>query len=497
MSQPNSPQVVLAQCTGVTSVPVTVFKHNITQGSVKPSLKHDSRQPLHENNSQTSPCSSSSQKPSRTHNSDSILITPSEERKTALALSPERPLPAGQQWPTLEVQRVLSLTPGTRPTFKHSGQHGSLETSQTAGGTPASCSPGSTVAADDSPARQRAMATTPSSEAKAGVNGQQAVPGFIPPDVFPATEMQLPDIPPTQLACAATALDLLLCDSTQVVSEPVGVGSVLLDGGHTAQNSMQALQELALSLSNAQGLTATPAMMLAPLQATGMGNSEAVRHGRAPAGPVASPTAIRAAGIGTAQHAHSASPELNAAVTAITAAGESLNCEGKTGASHTDMQAQQAANAMDSSAMHVAVINQQQAQQKVAVQPAADSGLLPQHDALQSLPISSCGTGVGTEETASQVRTHDCLRQQDMLWLDHAIHNKLHCSAVCVTCCLARLMWCLQRCTRQLRQMLLWCEASRWHAWDQQWLAIADTTHSCLAAMLFSHDPLVDTECGC
>ena len=451
MSQPNSPQVVLAQCTGVTSVPVTVFKHTIAQGGVKPSLKHDSRQPLHESNSQTSPCSSSSQKPSRTNNSDSILITPSEERKTALALSPERPLPAGQQWPTLEVQRVLSLTPGTRPTFKYSGQHGSLETSQTgtAGGTPASCSPGSTVAADDSPARQRAMATTPSSEAKVGVTGQQAVPGFIPPDVFPATELQLPDIPPTQLACAATALDLLLCDSTQVVSEPVGVGSVLLAGGHTAQNSMQALQELALSLGNAQGLTATPAMMLAPLQTTNTGNREAVRHGRAPAGPVASPTAIRAAGIGTAQRAKSASPELNAAVTAITAAGESLTCEGKTGMSHTDMQAEQGADANGSSAMMHVAADQQQAQQKVAVQPAADSGLLPQHDVLQSLPISSCGTGVGTEETASQVRILDCLRQQDILWLDHAMHNVLHRSAVCVTCCLARLMWCLHTCTQQ------------------------------------------------
>ncbi|KAL0056193.1 hypothetical protein WJX82_008598 [Trebouxia sp. C0006] len=176
--------MTLAQCTGVTPAPVCQ-PANLSQReaneqkftSVKPARQVDSRQPLHDNNSQTSPGSTNSHKRSRT-TSDSIVITPSEKRQTVLALSPERPLPAGQQWTTLEVQRVLSLTPGTRPAFKHSDcQHGSLETIQTntAHNSPASCSPGSTVAAGDSPMRHTGPINTPSTKAKACANEQQGL----------------------------------------------------------------------------------------------------------------------------------------------------------------------------------------------------------------------------------------------------------------------------------------------------------------------------------
>ncbi|KAL0040637.1 hypothetical protein WJX79_000270 [Trebouxia sp. C0005] len=117
MSQPNFPKVTLAQCTGVTPAPVCQ-PANLSQREANEqkftsvhAAQIDSRQPLHDNNSQTSPCSNNSHKRSRT-TSDSIVITPSDKRQTVLALSPEKPLPAGQQWTTLEVQRVLSLTPG-------------------------------------------------------------------------------------------------------------------------------------------------------------------------------------------------------------------------------------------------------------------------------------------------------------------------------------------------------------------------------------------------
>ena len=423
MSQPNSTKVTLAQCTGVTPAPVCQ-PANLCQReaneqkltSVHPAQQIDSRQPLHDNNSQTSPGSTNCHKRSRT-TSDSIVITPSDKRQTVLALSPERPLPAGQQWTTLEVQRVLSLTPGTKPAFKHSDcQHGSLETIQTntAHNSPASCSPGSTVAAADSPMRHTGPINTPSTKAKACAN-EQGAQSMMPTDAYPATELQLPDIPPTQLACAATALDLLLYESTQIVGDPASViiaskaSSAAAAGVHGCLPIVSAQPELALTLGNADGLTATPVMMLAPAQMTHPADNEAVTHSRAPAGPVASPVAPRQAGFGTAGDAH-ASPALAGLSAADVVATAAL--EGQPQKQHaeeiSDAQ-QQGLNPDVHGTKHAATGNQQQEQQASQVpqheaerthQPNAGL-LLQQH----RLPLPSTEPPLGTEETGSQVST--------------------------------------------------------------------------------------------
>ncbi len=422
MSQPNSTKVTLAQCTGVTPAPVCQ-PANLSQReaneqkftSVHPARQVDSRQPLHDNNSQTSPGSTNSHKRSRT-TSNSIVITPSDKRQTVLALSPERPLPAGQQWTTLEVQRVLSLTPGTRPAFKHSDcQHGSLETIQTntAHNSPASCSPGSTVAAGESPMRHTGPINTPSTEAKACAIEQQGMQSMMPTDAYPATELQLPDIPPTQLACAATALDLLLYESTQIVGDPASAiiaskpSSAAGAGGPGGLPIVSAQQELALSLGNAEGLTATPVMMLAPAQMIYPADNEAVTHSRAPAGPVASPVATRLAGLGTAQDAHAppAPAGLSAAEVVATAASEGQ--PQKQHADETSDAQQQGPNVDVSGTKHAATGSQQQEQQASrAPQQEADRAhqpnaglLLQQH----RLPLTRTEPQLGTEETSSQV----------------------------------------------------------------------------------------------
>ena len=304
MSQPSPLKLVLAQCTGVTPAPIVspgnVLKQNMSEHKCKsPNMSAvlESRQPLRDSNSQTSPGTTSSQKRSRTA-SDSIVITPSEKRQTELALSPERLLPAGQQWTTLEVQRVLSLTPGTRPAFRHSDpQHGSLEIMQlgTLHGSPASCRTGSTLAGDALPAGHmtKAGSQAPRTEGTEGANEQQPQPTRLNMDAFPETELQLPELPATQLACGATALDLLLYEATQVVDIAQGVNSPRpglpkVAEVPAAQQTMAPQQQLALSLGNAQGLTATPVMMLAPIQCTYEADSDAVAYGRAPAGPISS-----------------------------------------------------------------------------------------------------------------------------------------------------------------------------------------------------------------
>ncbi|KAL0028399.1 hypothetical protein WJX77_003852 [Trebouxia sp. C0004] len=437
MSQPTSTKVTLAQCTGVTPAPVCQ-PANLSQReaneqkfpSVHAAQQIDSRQPLHDNNSQTSPCSTHSHKRSRT-TSDSIVITPSEKRQTVLALSPERPLPAGQQWTTLEVQRVLSLTPGTRPALKHSDcQHGSLETIQTntAHNSPASCSPDSTVAADDSPMRH--TINMPSTEAKASDNEQQGTQSMMPTDAFPATELQLPDIPPTQLACAATALDLLLCESTQVVGDPASAviaskpSSAGAAGGYGGLPNVSAQQELALNLFNAEGLTATPVMMLAPAQMINPADKEAVTHSRAPAGPVASPVATRQAVFGTARQGAPAPPApagLSAAAVVAKAALEGqpqIQHADETSASLTNAQ-QQGPKPVVSGTKHAATGNQQQEQQaSQAPQQEADrahqpnEGLLLQH---HCLPLTSTEPPLGTEDTASQESLEGTQAEADAL----------------------------------------------------------------------------------
>ena len=258
------------------------------------SLPAETRQPLQDSNSQTSPCGTSSQKRSHT-TSQSIVITPSEKRQTMLALSPERSPPAGQQWTTLEVQRVLSLTPGTKPAFKRlSNQPGSLNSMPDGPthGSNTSCSPASTVAADLSPASCHIgnMSRQHTAIPHSSPGRQPADPHHMTHQTGSASEPQLADFPATQLAGVASALDLLMCQATQVV----GVDATAADNCQTklalnpndslAETTLEHPSELVLKLKHAEALGSTPMLQL------GMGrDAEAVTHGRAPAGPSASP----------------------------------------------------------------------------------------------------------------------------------------------------------------------------------------------------------------
>ncbi len=427
MSVPSSVKLTLAQCTGVTPAPVGRPADECKQAEVPKNPNYapiaaDHRQPLHESNSQTSP--GSSQRRSHT-TSESVVITPSEKRQTMLALSPERTLPAGQQWTTLEVQRVLSLTPGTRHAFRHSQrQHDSLETMQagTTKGSPTSCSPGSTVAADDSPARHRADTDSPSMKGKAVPHEQQAEPGCLPTDTLPATELHLLEFPETQLVCDATALDLLLCASTQVVgdADPAADGAraeSAMNTGHIVQNTVSAQHELALSLGNAQGLTATPVMMMLPIQGANQAQDAAGAHGRAPAGPVTSPKHKSRPVTSALPCVLAVAPDSNAAIVnsrkaADTATGQQqVATEAEAAASGPGAQPQQQAQASSGAALPTLVDSQQQHQTLQARMhgspPQADAVLLPQHGAVQSLSQSlhpsSNGTGLEVEDSASQV----------------------------------------------------------------------------------------------
>ena len=299
MSQPNSLHLDLLQCTGVTPAPAVAsprlpIKHPLHE-SVKQGrscLPAEARHPLHDSNSQTPPCGNSSQKRSHT-TSQSIIITPSEKRQTMLALSPERPLPAGQQWTTLEVQRVLSLTPGTKLAFRRlPNQPGSLDSmpdGQTHGSN-TSCSPANTVPDHLSSASchgantsRQHMATPHCSPGK-----QPADPQHMPHQTCSATEPQLADFPATQLAGGATALDLLLCQATQVVGVNATAADTfqpelaVISNRSLAQPALHHASELLLNLKQAEALGSTPMLQL------GMGrDAEAVTHDRAPAGPSA------------------------------------------------------------------------------------------------------------------------------------------------------------------------------------------------------------------
>ena len=408
--------------------PGNVLKQNMSEHKCKSpnmSVVLESRQPLRDSNSQTSPGATSSQKRSRT-TSDSIVITPCEKRQTELALSPERLLPAGQQWTTLEVQRVLSLTPGTRPAFRHSDpQHGSLEIMQlgTLHGSPASCRTGSTVAADASPAGHMTKAGSQAlpTEGTKGANEQQPQPTRLNMDAFPETELQLPELPATQLACGATALDLLLYEATQVVDIAPGVhsprpGLPIVAEAPAAQQTMAPQQQLALSLGNAQGLTATPVMMLAPIQCTYEADSDAVAYGRAPAGPISSRLVpIRTFGVMTSAADCVPQPSKPHETCALSVHNAS---EPRPPAPESDPQAQLEATALlqckvteaDSSVDLPKSTGKQEEQQcpqkqqreTCQAEPVLQQGTLQGWP--QSLHPSSCGYEIGTlEDSGSQV----------------------------------------------------------------------------------------------
>lgn len=281
MTQPSSLHLDL-QCTGVTPAPTFASprpKTCLSDNAVKESLGAClSREPLQDSNTQPSPGGSSSQKRSNT-TSESIDVTPSEKRPPTLPLSPKRPI--GQQFNTLEIQRVLSLTPGKKPEFRHSLTQQSIQ-----GGHPAGShsSPGSTAQANNSPSSHKTSDSTRQQTASPQLDPREesADAPHILHDTCPATEPQLAGFPATQPVCAASALDLIM-QATQVVMTDAEAADACQPKAvvHSAQHH---LSGPVLGCQHASGCESTPMLQLnAPQDAAD------VPHSRAPAGPVASP----------------------------------------------------------------------------------------------------------------------------------------------------------------------------------------------------------------
>lgn len=286
MTQPSSLHLDLGQqCTGVTPAPTVASPRLHPSGVAEEALRQrpkqvtsDSREPLHDNNSQPSLGGSSSQKRSLT-TCQSLAITPSEKRQTMLALSPARPLPPGLT--TLEVERVLSLTPGNKPNFRRSPpQQGSQESTHDG---PAAFSRTS-YCLESTPAPASPVSHKQSGNSRQQTASPQSIPcnqdaPHVMHETCPATEPQLADFPVTQLVCNATALDLM--QTTQVVTADAAACHLLCN----AQHMLHPPSEPALGVKHAEGLETTPMMHIAAVQDT-----EALSHDRAPAGPVASPS---------------------------------------------------------------------------------------------------------------------------------------------------------------------------------------------------------------
>ena len=210
----------LTQCTGVSNVGrlsgTGSPRDKASADPLVPSFEgsqaaqtDDQRQPLHEHNSQT-PSSSQRRSPNP---SDSIVVTPPEKRQTVLVLSPERPLPPGDRYGTLEKQRVLSLSPQPRSGLKR--QHDkppSLDSSHNLSLT------SSLAKVQESLSQQRNNTQTAYQHDSKSKQAPEQLP-IIRPMLLDDT--QVLDIPPTQLDCAqATALDLLEYEATQLM--PLG-----------------------------------------------------------------------------------------------------------------------------------------------------------------------------------------------------------------------------------------------------------------------------------
>ena len=401
MTHPNSLHLDL-QCTGVTPAPTIASPRLPKTSATEDALKQqhttcESREPLHDSNSQPSLCGSNSQKRSHT-TSQSIVITPSEKRQTMLALSPARPFPAGQQFTTLEVQRVLSLTPGTKPDFRRSAvQQGSQESMRVGcpAYSPPSCSPGSTAPAQTSPASHKGSGDTKQHTASPQYrpSRQPADAPHMLHDTCPATELQLADFPATQLVCAATALDLMVLQTTQIVTTDARAAGtcqpqLAVHCNHSsAHHALQHLSGPALGVEHADGCEPTPMLQLAALQ-----DIEAVPHGRAPAGPTPSPSHSspqRQDNKPAASNAHLESSVVGPPATATAAhllpesPPEPLIDPAKPGTCNRP--------------------GRQQSQPKDGCQPVAAGALQPGR--VTSLDPSSLATGMGTEDASlSQVR---------------------------------------------------------------------------------------------
>ena len=213
----------LTQCTGVSNVGrlsgTGSPRDKASADPLVPSLEGsqaaqsgDQRQPLHEHNSQT-PSSSQRRSPNA---SDSIVVTPPEKRQTVIVLSPERQLPPGDRYGTLEKQRALSLSPQSRSGLRR--QHDkppSLDSSHNFSLT------SSLAKLQESLSQQRNNTQNASQhDSKSKQAPEQLL--IIRPMLLDDT--QIMDIPPTQLDCAqATALDLLEFEATQLM--PLGAAS--------------------------------------------------------------------------------------------------------------------------------------------------------------------------------------------------------------------------------------------------------------------------------
>lgn len=210
----------LTQCTGVVNVGRTAETDTpfiavpasnlltVSQGENSARMS-DQRQPLHEHNSQTH---SSSQKRSP-NTSESIVVTPLEKRQTVLALSPARPLPPGDRYDTLEVQRALSLSPRSRHSLRriHDKPY-SLDSLHNHSLT-------SSLAKIQVSLSQQHPVVQDAPQFDKHSNGPHCTPERrLDVEPVSVTETQMIDAPPTQLAGApATALDLLDCEATQLV----------------------------------------------------------------------------------------------------------------------------------------------------------------------------------------------------------------------------------------------------------------------------------------
>ena len=290
MTQPSSLHLDL-QCTGVTPAPMGASPRppqtSFPQDAIRdPQAACQSREPLHDNNSQSLAHGSSSQKRSHT-TSESFPVTPSEKRQTMLALSPQRPL--GQQFDTLEMQRVLSLTPGKKPDFAHSPTQQSIQGGRSACGH---SSPGSTAPTSTHPASHkrhdsiRQQTASPQSRPCE----KPADAAHLLHDTCPATKPQLADIPATQPVYAPSALDLIMLQTTQVAgaADTGQANPAVHCNESSAQHALRHPPGPALGFKHASGCDSTPMLhLLAAVQDT-----EAVPHGRAPAGPISSPSLL-------------------------------------------------------------------------------------------------------------------------------------------------------------------------------------------------------------
>ena len=299
----------LTQCTGVINVgrlpgpasPLSKVTAHETRSSVEGSQAAqgaDQRQPLHEHNSQTY---SSSQKQSP-NTSESMVVTPAEKRQTVLVLSPERPLPPGDRYDTLEVQRALSLSPRSRRSSRDvCDKPSSLDSLPDPSLT-------SSLAKLQASPSQKLHNATAAATAQHGSQGraehQAASDNQLVINPVSLRGPHTVDIPPTQLDCtAATALDLLQCEATQLIpfaptsasphSSPTVVVCRITATDASAPTDNAAI--LLMPQGKGFSLSDTPVLLPAPQTEShapprgAITGSEAVLHNTAPqiAAPVA------------------------------------------------------------------------------------------------------------------------------------------------------------------------------------------------------------------